>query len=793
MNNQTNKNYIDNCFNRIISWFTINRMIILIVTFVFGMIIHFNKYSQNIMTTDAYEIGINGNLDLWNISIGRWLFPIIFNRFRFNINSNLYYTILFFIFLGFFSILINDFLNIKSKIFRVIDSIVLIVIPYTLNVLAFNNFEYNFALICSVLAAKYFYNNTKKSYICGIIFTVFILAIYQSMINILLLLLIFKYFIDYIEEKEQFIKAIKKIVVNMLFIIISFGIYFFISKIVVNIYGIALNEYGGLQNGITIKFGNIFIKKIYKCYTDFYEYYFTNTFINNSTYKIKYIYLAIIIIDMVLLQLIIIKIFIKNNNIKKFILKYFLYIIYIISFPIILNVFDLVIDLLFGYNITMSFGNIIPVFILIALIENVINNNYINSDKIKKTLLFMIIILLIALTYTYSIIVETTYIALEKNYKQIYNTLNRLVSRIESTDGYKIGMPIYIYNIKSIEYLSEMEISGNANLNRLSVFGNHPEGILKIILKEDFGIDISIDQINNLDEILSSKDYIYMNYYPDKDSIKIIDGVLIVKMGSGEYNYDYDKLLKEENEYYEELLKKEYDIRNSYLPYIPDGFHYVEGSYDIGYVIEDIEENQFVWIPCSKINYNNISKLEKFNYRKNAFVNCLECYDENYKDFLKSAFENGGFYISRYEIGNENNHPVSKANRLIWKSINNDETKKISEEMYLSNNSIKSELINGYAYDTTLKFILNTNKIEYYSVDTSQEILTGRNEYNNIFDFTDNVLELTLEKEMDNLIARGFSNITLDKWMEENRYSIVDNNNLKNSGDELGFRIILYK
>ena len=113
--------------------------------------------------------------------------------------------------------------------------------------------------------------------------------------------------------------------------------------------------------------------------------------------------------------------------------------------------------------------------------------------------------------------------------------------------------------------------------------------------------------------------------------------------------------------------------------------------------------------------------------------------------------------------------------------------------MYLSNNSIKSELINGYAYDTTLKFILNTNKIEYYSVDTSQEILTGRNEYNNIFDFTDNVLELTLEKEMDNLIARGFSNITLDKWMEENRYSIVDNNNLKNSGDELGFRIILYK
>ena len=117
--------------------------------------------------------------------------------------------------------------------------------------------------------------------------------------------------------------------------------------------------------------------------------------------------------------------------------------------------------------------------------------------------------------------------------------------------------------------------------------------------------------------------------------------------------------------------------------------------------------------------------------------------------------------------------------------------------MYCNSNSIKCELINGYAYDTTLEWLRVTNEIEKFIID-DDEIYTGRRSYNNIYDFTDNVLELTQERNYDTAIIRGFSADDFDKldysWTDENRYAIIiENNNLVSTKDKLGFRAILYK
>ena len=68
---------------------------------------------------------------------------------------------------------------------------------------------------------------------------------------------------------------------------------------------------------------------------------------------------------------------------------------------------------------------------------------------------------------------------------------------------------------------------------------------------------------------------------------------------------EYYAKVEEENNYLESLLQNEYDETNSENPYILDGFHYVEGTVDTGYVIEDENGNQFVWVPC---NSENLSK-----------------------------------------------------------------------------------------------------------------------------------------------------------------------------------------
>ena len=162
---------------------------------------------------------------------------------------------------------------------------------------------------------------------------------------------------------------------------------------------------------------------------------------------------------------------------------------------------------------------------------------------------------------------------------------------------------------------------------------------------------------------------------------------------------------KIQNSKYDELMKLETNIENCKNPYIPNNFKYLEGAWNTGFVIEDEKGNQFVWVPCTN-NQNDedipILKKQKFTTDNETYFDCYEEYW--FEDFIKSSLENGGFYISRFEIGNENDIPVSKKEKEIWDNISIGEAKKISENMY---NDINSKLINGYAFDTAISFIYN--------------------------------------------------------------------------------------
>lgn len=255
--------------------------------------------------------------------------------------------------------------------------------------------------------------------------------------------------------------------------------------------------------------------------------------------------------------------------------------------------------------------------------------------------------------------------------------------------------------------------------------------------------------------------------------------------------------IQNENDFYNEIIDKNYDIENCKNPYLPDGFTYVEGTWDTGYVIQDEKGNQFVWVPCTNIkNDENIEILKKSNFSSTAFIKSFDCYEENYKEFLSSSFENGGFYISRFEVGKtEDNEPVIKIGSEIWTNITKEEANTIANNMY---KNINSELINGYAYDTVFRWIINNEKIEVTQKLSDTTIYSGTKSYKNIYDILDNVYEFTTEKTYGENIYRGIlddsnslydSKISINGFGLDNRYSC----DLDYKSNNLGFRIILYK
>lgn len=267
---------------------------------------------------------------------------------------------------------------------------------------------------------------------------------------------------------------------------------------------------------------------------------------------------------------------------------------------------------------------------------------------------------------------------------------------------------------------------------------------------------------------------------------------------------EYDKKITEENKFYKEVINKNYENQKYSEPYIPEGFSYVEGTWNTGFVIQDSNQNQYVWVPCTNKEDLGVEKLQRINFSKQAFISKDICNNNGYESFLNSALENGGFYISRFEIGKENDNPVSKKDVEIWNNVTRDEAVKIVEKMY---DNINCELVNGYAYDTALSWIMNTNEIKPDIVDTDEKekFYTGRISYNNIYDFVDNTMEITSETSYSNVIIRGFpyeiaqdsKDVALQNFgynIESfDRFSIRETDNYFTITTILGFRTIIYK
>lgn len=333
--------------------------------------------------------------------------------------------------------------------------------------------------------------------------------------------------------------------------------------------------------------------------------------------------------------------------------------------------------------------------------------------------------------------------------------------------------------------------------------------ILIYIIKNQKSIKESINKIdkqNNkfkililLTKILLIFMFLFMLYFYIKQINENIELYIKAKEDNKIFE-DADNKILEENIFFNDAMSKEYISQKYNEPYIPNGFKYVEGTYDAGFVIEDEDKNQYVWVPCSNNDIDGILKLQRKDFVEKAFISKNSCYNEEYKEFIVSALENGGFYISRYEIGIENSKPVSKSGVEVWQNVNRNEAIKIIKDMY-SKETINCSLINGYAYDTTLNWINNTNeiKIDYLNISENAKIVSGRNEYNKIYDFIDNVMELTLETSYDTVIIRGFLSYSGEilgydnAFNHESRYSIQKEDNYVGLSDALSLRTVLYK
>ena len=272
-----------------------------------------------------------------------------------------------------------------------------------------------------------------------------------------------------------------------------------------------------------------------------------------------------------------------------------------------------------------------------------------------------------------------------------------------------------------------------------------------------------------------------------------------------------------------------------------------ENTIKDGLVIIDSNENEFVWVPVNKENFE--TEFIRYDFGIQGITDIIntqptagkyfETTPENIqytttetakevKQMYNSIKENAGFYIARYESGNEggsfnettkqwegNGKVVSKKNSNVWNYIRWSNSNDIldekggavekSREFAKINNytSVASTLCYGVQWDAIMRWINNDSECSKYLKDSTGKgnydinniILTGSNEnyqIKNIYDMAGNVYEWTMENySIGNRVIRGDS-FRLSEQGVNYPLSMRDRTYQETADITVGFRIALF-
>ena len=233
------------------------------------------------------------------------------------------------------------------------------------------------------------------------------------------------------------------------------------------------------------------------------------------------------------------------------------------------------------------------------------------------------------------------------------------------------------------------------------------------------------------------------------------------------------------------------DIEPETIPYLQsDDFHYdTSTSVDTGLVIADTDENEYVWVVVPKSLYNNTtynSNNDKKPSSSTDYANieyCSQQYTATYRSktrysdvyyaddknvgwfadetaynnfknsMLKSVYENGGFYVGRYEAGIAENRtsksatnsdgkytiegmptPVTKADAYPYTWVTRTQAQNLASNVNPGTKT--SSLMFGLQWDLVLAFMSkDTTKVNQENLkELISNSTTIGNYYNSTFD-----------------------------------------------------------
>mgnify|MGYP002644600223 FL=1 len=518
----------DEVLDKFLKWFDNKKKMAFLITIIVGIITHITMITEMIMSQDGLWNSISySRAGLWETTLGRWGIELITRVTSFIAIPSIT-TIFNIILMAITAVFLVDVFNLKSKISIFFTSIALVLTPtFTVTLLyVYTSFAYCANMLIATLVVWFIYKFPYKKW--GIVLSsicfMMVLSIYQSYVGVTVGLCVMVSVLHLIKGE----KSIKEIFINILKTVISVIaggiIYYIITMILLKVSGVEFAAYKGANN-ISIMDIILNLKTtIIQAYKDFLFFFLGDSIVYNSNYRREVLYGIFFLMFGISCLISIFSI--KSENKKERVFRIVISILFLALLPLALNIIDVIACSTTIYALTgTQLILMIPfAFAIFELIEKFIILKWIG-------VLFCVLIML-----TYYIATNTSYSALKLTYNQAYSTTVRIMDRIENTTGYTKDAEILFGGIV-----------GNNNYPRTSSLYNYTIGSIvnnttfhgtyagqigtwMSFLKVFLGVDFVPCSENTYYTIVNSQEYKDMDVFPATNSVKVLNGIVVVKL-----------------------------------------------------------------------------------------------------------------------------------------------------------------------------------------------------------------------------------------------------------------------
>lgn len=423
------------------------------------------------------------------------------------------------VFLGITAALLVDLLEVKGNVTVVVISGLLVAFPALSSTFAyvFTLDGYMMALLFAVLAV-YLTKKYPKGFLPGALVLACSMGTYQAYLALAVLLCIYMVVMICLSEKS--VKDKWREILRYLYMgVAGMVLYYVILRVLLLIQGKELDTYQGINSMGSLK---QLLQSIVRMYEDFFGFTLKGRVLFNSVYSL------LALCGLVCAFLVVLFLVCREKKLWKSFWLYLVFVAAVVLLPMATNLI-IVVSPEVNYHLLMRYQWVVYLIVFAAFVDRYVSTKMGSVGVICR---YVACIGAAVLLFQYFVNDNIAYSNLEKKYEKTYAYCARLLDRIEQTPGYYQGIPIAMIGVVGNEQYPTTDLTGKVTDPMIGMNGDYllyTGANYKAFIKNYLGASLNILEAEAMAEAYYWEEYVEMDSFPGRNSIRIIDGVMYIK------------------------------------------------------------------------------------------------------------------------------------------------------------------------------------------------------------------------------------------------------------------------